>query len=1268
MTRPGFATQQELLVWANSVGARTELPRLIRKLVLETARDLQTIDFPSAEGTAAGGWDGVSVASNTAPFVPAGQSLWELSVEKSVNAKADDDYSKRATTPDGRPTRDAAYIALSLRRWRDRREWARTKSEDKRWREVRAYGIDDVEAWLETAPITHAWISEQLGLKPYGLQTAEAWWAAWSTATDPSLSPELILAGRDETAQALRATLEGPPQIITVRGDSVDDVLAFVASLGVQDEAAGGGGLLARTAVVDDVGTWRALAAHDRPLILVPKAAAVVEEARSAPAHHVIVPLTGQSDADFELPPIDANAAKDALVTAGVDDESKADDVARLGRRSLMALRRHMAKKPELHTPRWATDPVDRVTRGLLLAGAWNDSAAGDQEVLSQLTGLPYDELREKLSGLAAEEDPLITRVGSTWTVVSPYDAWGQLRRKLRPDDLERLRSGVEQVLLEEDPTFGMPPEERWRAPAEGKVRRFSGDLRGGLASTIALLGALGDRVDAGHGASGVNVANSLVRGLLTKANEDTTGATWSGLSSHLPLLAEGAPDAFLEGVRAGLTGDTPVLLRIFQDDERSDPLFSSSPHTGLLWALEALAWSQDHFGQAISLLARLAEIDPGGRLSNRPARSLDGIYCPWHPETTATTSRRLDVLDAIRERHPDVAWELMISLLPEGHGVHFPTASPRFRDWKPSKIVITNLQYFEFLEGLVERLIADAGDVPARWQKLVDDSTHVSPTDRQRIREELKRRVEEGSLPEEGREALWDAMRKLIARHREFADADWALPEDELAALEAIEHQLAPAGTVEKNAWLFEHHMPDLGGSKRKDGEFDYAGYTAELQQRRDNGVREVEAQDGWDGVLRLAKRATSAWWVGHSLAGVDHGSHEKSCLPILDSEDVAEQRLSMGYFARRFAQHGWAWLDRLIADEKPNAVRTARLLLLTGEHPKSWQRADELGAEVAAEYWREFSPLGLGHGYPFVEETAARLIDAGRPGTALELISLYARDDETVDESHAVVAADALEALLRVDDLLPALQSLREYGLESIVGFLEKHRDAIGIPRVAQLEWAYLPALGHDPTTPSLHEALADDPGFFVQVLSAIYRADGDETTEVTEDQQNLGTNAYRLLSSWSRLPGLADDGQIDPEALASWVHTALAKLDEADRRAVGEIHIGHVLAYAPADTDGTWPCKPVRDLLEELQSEKVEQGFETQIFNNRGVTSRSPEAGGDLEHELAAKYRRGAEQLSDRWPRSAAILRSLASTYEQDARRQDDEAERRRTGIDP
>ncbi len=262
----------------------------------------------------------------------------------------------------------------------------------------------------------------------------------------------------------------------------------------------------------------------------------------------------------------------------------------------------------------------------------------------------------------------------------------------------------------------------------------------------------------------------------------------------------------------------------------------------------------------------------------------------------------------------------------------------------------------------------------------------------------------------------------------------------------------------------------------------------------------------------------------------------------------------------------------------------------------------------------------------------------------------------------------ADSLDVLLAVQDKDPEFHGLTQYDFQRAFQYLERHKEIIGVERVARLEWAYLPALGLVPDARALHEQLSESSEFFTQVISAIYKPHSSEDRPApTPEEAAVAHNGYRLLSSWRRVPGADADGKMDGARLRAWVAEAIEQLTEADRLEIGELQIGHVLSHSPADPDGSWPCEPVRELLEELQNERVEQGLRTQIFNNRGTTSRSPEAGGDQERELAAKYRESANAFSARWPRIAAVLRDLASGYESDARRMDSEAEQRRRGLD-
>jgi hypothetical protein len=87
--------------------------------------------------------------------------------------------------------------------------------------------------------------------------------------------------------------------------------------------------------------------------------------------------------------------------------------------------------------------------------------------------------------------------------------------------------------------------------------------------------------------------------------------------------------------------------------------------------------------GSAALALARLAQLDPGGRWANRPDRSLNQIFLPWRPQTTATPDERLAVIDMLRRRAaPQVAWPFLAGLLPTPHSISETSHQPRWREW----------------------------------------------------------------------------------------------------------------------------------------------------------------------------------------------------------------------------------------------------------------------------------------------------------------------------------------------------------------------------------------------------------------------------------------------------------------------------------------------------------------------------------------------------------------------------------------------------------
>ena len=69
---------------------------------------------------------------------------------------------------------------------------------------------------------------------------------------------------------------------------------------------------------------------------------------------------------------------------------------------------------------------------------------------------------------------------------------------------------------------------------------------------------------------------------------------------------------------------------------------------------------------------------------------------CPWLPNTSADFEVRLATVRMLRQSHSNVAWALMLSMLPERHGVQHPSEMPRFRDWRPGQPAVTQREYAE--------------------------------------------------------------------------------------------------------------------------------------------------------------------------------------------------------------------------------------------------------------------------------------------------------------------------------------------------------------------------------------------------------------------------------------------------------------------------------------------------------------------------------------------------------------------------------------------
>ena len=330
------------------------------------------------------------------------------------------------------------------------------------------------------------------------------------------------------------------------------------------------------------------------------------------------------------------------------------------------------------------------------------------------------------------------------------------------------------------------------------------------------------------------------------------------------------------------------------------------------------------------------------------------------------------------------------------------------------------------------------------------------------------------------------------------------------------------------------------------------------------------------------------------------------------------------------------------------------------------TWQLVDTLGEAAQAKYWSEVTPDCIHDSNAENNEAVERLLKAGRPRAAFSCIRFQP------GKLDAEVLSRLLSAMAQGGNDQPGHYMLEHYNVEEAFKHLNSS-SALTLDEKAGLEFAYIEVLARPWDSrdsygiPNLERYVEGHPELFVQAIVWTYKrkdgaADPTEFQVPTERMQTMAERGYKLLEAIERIPGHNDLGELESDRLAKWIATVLQSCAELNRADMADIWIGKVLSCAPVGKDGVWPCEPVRDVMEDIQSESLMEGAQTGVYNSRGVQWRGE--GGDQERELAQKYRMWGQALRVSHPFVASkLLMALAKTYDDEASREDTQAGIRR-----
>lgn len=1252
---PNFLTikARQIDDWAKQIDARDLLPILLRKLILSTGTNFRQVDFPGYDNAQRRGSDGIVEADLATPWIPEGRSFWEFGTNIKPEAKANNDYSARLISVKHEVRKMSTFVFVTPHNWLGKTNWMKQKNDAGDWKAVIAFDASDLEQWLEQSVPAQIWLAEKLSLPVSGFETLEQAWYRWANVTAPQMKAVIFTSAIISYKVKFKDWLEKPcDEPFYIAADSKDEALAFLACIFDEPEFSN---FKDMTAIFTAPETLRGLISSSISFIPIVFSSDTERELIDAQKRlHCIVYRprnTIDCKKDIVLDLLNYDSFKKALVEMGIE-EGDIDTFERSSGRSPTILRRILSKNAAIKKPEWIQNySIAKTLVPIALIGVWHVGTVADKNIVSYLAKCEYDEIENNVNHLLLLDDSPVWSVGAYRGVSSKIDSIFSVAPMVTRSDIDRFFIAAENVLSEIDPSLELPEEERWAAVLYKKTRNHSKALRNSICETLVLLSVHGNDLFQSHLGIDIKVkVIVLIRKLLSPLTLDK-------LLSHqhdLPLYAEAAPETFLSIIEEDLRQDNPVVLGLLKPVDRN-VMFVSPTRSGLLWALECLAWNVKSFMRVSIILAQLSQVKIDDNWVNKPEASLEALFRAWMPQTAASVEERIQAIELLAQRYPDIAWKICVEQIKPGSRIGQSSYRPTWRsDASGVGQVATNHDLYLFLRKVLDLVIFWPSHDVKTLGDLVKSLQSMHVEDIKKVWDIIDKWA--NSATEVDKATLREVIRLFaftrIGKKRELSAATRDRARKANNNLESVD-------LVIRHGWLFHDQWVQESNSDIEDENFDFDKHGEHIDELRRKAITEIWYEYGFAGIYRLLSTSNAAYLVGRYVATCDMDISQQivfisDCFNTDDRQKSKAEECLKGFLSAIEKEVRRQILMTLA--KNLSVEECIRLFTCAPFEESTWRVMDDFEEDILEGYWEKVVPTWGVRTPSDITELLDGLLGAQRPRAAFHAVDMELINIETsrLKRLLSEIATNITE---------PAgYYRLDKYRISEALDILNS-REGISSDEMAQLEFLFIQVLrDSEHGIPNLEKQIAESPGLFVQVLALFSKRNDNGqdpiewNIEKPEQREAVAWAACSLIEQIKIIPGADKTGKVDSVKLTKWLTDVRQLCNEYGRGIFGDHYIGQLLSKAPADENGTWPCEAVCEAMESIASHEIGGGFSIGVYNSRGVFSRGE--GGKNELEIAARYRASADRLHFIYPYVGGIVESIADSYERDARRFDSE----------
>lgn len=871
--------------------------------------------------------------------------------------------------------------------------------------------------------------------------------------------------------------------------------------------------------------------------------------------------------------------------------------------------------------PEWEKDN-DKAVLVAALLGKWTE-CDGDRSVIEKLYGNSYDQFIMYLDKYIKTETSFIFRKNDRsyniiYELSDPLLAICSHRSVVDLPIITEFLNVTKEVISERDPIFDEPFDKHFIMSALKKPN-YSHLIKTGMTRTLILLALYADYQG--------NVSY-FVKDLLTMIQ---SVKDWAYISQFIESLCEAAPCAVIDCIENSLDNHTG-LLDLFTV-EKSDILIGRHYYTHILWCLEGLLPCKDYAVRVVKILFEFGDKIDKCSTGNNPRDDLSKVFCTWYNVSALDIEEKIELAKLGAERYP-FFWDILYNERGKNKTI---CGNSSFLYREPDKIVqYTEENIINFYDSYIQILLSCIGNSTDKAINLLDLLPKCTDEQFNAIQDKSLNIIT--GLCDPDKELIKTTLRKIIYKHRHFANSEWAASSERISRIEELCLKIEFDDQAYDFLYLTESGDIPIFNPIVYDPKGNY-------RQKEKNEIEKVVASEmrrlkesdiDLSHYLRLIK-PEAVYKIGRIIAKYYCNSQydEKILDIIINSTDDTQIAVNYVYNCSDLPDV-YKVLEYLKKDHYGDKFYVAFLSTLPFDE-KSKSFVCQLPDEAVQSYWRNFTELQF-DSKDLLDEAIKNLL---KFSNWTELYSIMHKQESML--STCEILTTVSDSIKRIISEKYQMGDYEIYLIEELLSIVYRRigNDFENYPKLFELEMCLFSVIGWD-NMKCCNYLFKHNANFYAEILSLVYKKDDGSSDET------LNPDKYMLFYTLEReikfCPG-EENGSINDNIFNDWINMFFKRLDSQGQISLFYKKLGKLFSYSPNGSDGLFPHETIREKIEEIGNDELIDSFVLTIINSRGIYIATD---GKNEYKLAQKYGELSKKFSIRFPKTSKIFSIVSKTY--------------------